>query len=229
MNNKSLFDNFTKQYKLSKTLRFELIPVGDTKKNIEKKGFLQKDEQRAEDYKIAKKLIDEYHKDFIEKTLSGKKLPIEKLKEYYEEFLKPQKNIKKFNKICEDLRKEIANWFKENPTNEVKKLIEEKVPDFLKNQGRDDERDLVLKFKGFTTYFKGFNKNRKNIYSNEEQSTSIAYRIVNENLPKFINNMIIYHKLKNQIDFSQVEINLKEELNENSLENIFVIDIFQIV
>ena len=41
-------------------------------------------------------------------------------------------------------------------------------------------------FWGFTTYFEGFFKNRKNMYTPEEKSTGIAYRLINENLPKFI-------------------------------------------
>lgn len=69
--NKELLDGFTKKYQLSKTLRFELIPQGKTREHIEIKGLLQCDEQRAESYKKVKKIIDEYHKDFIEKAMDG--------------------------------------------------------------------------------------------------------------------------------------------------------------
>ena len=41
------FSDFTNLYQLSKTLRFELIPQGQTLENIEKNGLLQQDEQRA--------------------------------------------------------------------------------------------------------------------------------------------------------------------------------------
>nr|MCR5666280.1 hypothetical protein [Eubacterium sp.] len=64
-----LFQNFTNVYGLSKTLRFELIPQGDTLKNIEKNGILETDEERAEKYEIAKQLIDDYHKKFISRVL----------------------------------------------------------------------------------------------------------------------------------------------------------------
>jgi CRISPR-associated protein Cpf1 len=40
--------NFTHQYQLSKTLRFELVPIGKTRENIEKKGYIAKDFSRSE-------------------------------------------------------------------------------------------------------------------------------------------------------------------------------------
>lgn len=224
MKNKNLFNNFTKQYQLSKTLRFELIPQGKTEKFIKEKGLVQKDETRAEDYKVAKKLIDEYHKDFIERALSDKKLS--GLNDYLKEFTKPERDNKALSLLSESLREEIAELLKGNPTTDEKKLIGEKVPQFLKQRERDAEAEKVLKFKWFTTYFGGFNDNRKNIYSEKEQSTAIAYRIVHENLPKFISNMHTYQKLKDQIDFSEVETQMNKELNSNKLKDVFSLDYF---
>lgn len=48
-------DCFTGLYPVSKTLRFELRPVGKTQEYIEKHGILDDDFQRAEDYKAVKK------------------------------------------------------------------------------------------------------------------------------------------------------------------------------
>ena len=42
------FSQFTNCYSLSKTLRFELRPVGKTLEYIQNAGFLAEDEQRAE-------------------------------------------------------------------------------------------------------------------------------------------------------------------------------------
>ena len=61
-----MIENFTNLYSLSKTLRFSLIPVGDTEKKFFEKRLLEEDEQRAEDYVKVKGYIDEYHKIFIE-------------------------------------------------------------------------------------------------------------------------------------------------------------------
>ena len=49
-------------YPVSKTLRFELRPIGRTQEWIEKNKVLENDENKAADYPVVKKLIDEYHK-----------------------------------------------------------------------------------------------------------------------------------------------------------------------
>lgn len=64
------FDDFKKLYSLSKTLRFEAKPVGSTLKNIIESGLLEEDEHRAQSYVKVKKLIDEYHKVFIDRVLN---------------------------------------------------------------------------------------------------------------------------------------------------------------
>ncbi|MBI5893771.1 MAG: type V CRISPR-associated protein Cas12a/Cpf1 [Deltaproteobacteria bacterium] len=98
----------------------------------------------------------------------------------------------------------------------------------MKSKDRNDDAALVLKFKGFTTYFGGFNENRRNMYSAEEKATAIAYRIVHENLPKFISNMKTFQRLSenHQIDFSEVETQMKDELDGNKLQDVFSLAYF---
>ena len=67
---------FTNLYPISKTLRFELQPIGKTKENIEKNGILARDEKRAEDYQRVKNFIDDYHKQFIKDRLWNFELPL---------------------------------------------------------------------------------------------------------------------------------------------------------
>ena len=43
-----MLEQFTDQYKVSKTLRFELIPVGKTLEHIESRGIIESDEDIAE-------------------------------------------------------------------------------------------------------------------------------------------------------------------------------------
>ena len=63
------FEDFKRLYPLSKTLRFEAKPIGATLDNIVKSGLLDEDEHRAASYVKVKKLIDEYHKVFIDRVL----------------------------------------------------------------------------------------------------------------------------------------------------------------
>lgn len=192
------FENFTNLYSISKTLRFELKPIGKTKDNIEKNGLIAEDNHRADSYKRVKKLIDEYHRSFIEESLSKCKLS-ETLLERYKTLYKTNKNDENkddFDEISKQLRKEIVSCFQNNEKFKnlhKKELITQELPQssIIKNE---EDKKLVESFKTFTTYFNGFNTNRQNIYTYEEKSSSIAYRLIHENLPKFIDNGIVFEK-----------------------------------
>ncbi|MEM4326664.1 MAG: type V CRISPR-associated protein Cas12a/Cpf1 [Candidatus Diapherotrites archaeon] len=225
-----IWGDFTNQYSLQKTIRFELKPIGKTREHIENEGLLKIDEKRAEDYKKVKKIIDRYHKKFIEEILSNEKLcNIENLKEFAELYYKQEKDKKdkeKLEEIRKELRKEIATAFSKNEKYELlfsEELFTQLLPGFVEEY----ERDLINEFNGFTTYFRGFYENRKNLYSDKEKSTAIAYRIVHDNLPKFLNNIKIYEKMKrNNIGLKDIEKELSEILKEKKLEDIFSINYF---
>ena len=112
------FDDFKRLYPLSKTLRFEAKPIGATLKNIIKSGLLEEDEHRAQSYVKVKKLIDEYHKVFIDRVLNEGCLTIENkgnkdsLEEYYESYMSKSNDEnanKAFKEIQRNLRSVIAN------------------------------------------------------------------------------------------------------------------------
>ncbi|MBQ4438218.1 type V CRISPR-associated protein Cas12a/Cpf1 [bacterium] len=232
----SNFSDFTGLFSLGKTLRFELKPIGKTLENIEKKGLLAEDEKRAESYKKVKKLIDEYHKTFIENALSNltekEKDGLKKLLDEYFECYNSNRKDELVTCVA-DLRKHIAGIFK-NENNKAtferifgKELIRE---DLIKAVKSDEERKLIGEFNDFTTYFTGFNENRKNMYSAEEKSTAIAYRLINENLPKFIDNMKIFEKIT-QIDeirsnIEELQKNLSSELNGAKVAEFFELSFY---
>lgn len=223
---KKHFDDFTHLYLISKTLRFELKPVGKTLDHINAKGFIDgekkdSDIQRAEDYKKMKDIIDRYHKDYIERTLSVCSLPEDKLREYADLYTRKgedEKAKEKIAKVLEALRKHIAKTLtsgKEYNRIFKKELIQEDLPAWKKLEKGDLE--TIEKFKNFTTYFSGFHENRKNMYSDEEQSTAIAYRLVNDNLPKFIDNARIYAEIS-AVD--EIRENIKTLSNEFGIKDV---------
>ena len=63
------FENFTKQYQVSKTLRFELIPQGKTLDNMKRDGIISVDRQRNEDYQKAKGILDKLYKYILDFTM----------------------------------------------------------------------------------------------------------------------------------------------------------------
>ena len=260
------FDDFKRLYPLSKTLRFEAKPIGATLNNIIKSGLLEEDEHRAQSYVKVKKLIDEYHKVFIDRVLNDSCLTIENkgnkdsLEEYYESYMSKSndENVSKtFKEIQENLRsviakkltddKAYANLFGKNliesykDKEEKNKIIDSDLiqfintaePSQLDSMSQDEAKELVKEFWGFTTYFVGFFDNRKNMYTPEEKSTGIAYRLINENLPKFIDNIEAFKKAaaKPEIQANMEELysNFAEYLNVESIQEMFQLDYYDML
>lgn len=217
-------------YSLSKTLRFELKPVGKTLENIQRKGLIAQDETRAEEYKAIKDIIDEYHKRVITKCLGNLTLSIKDLEDYVSLADSPQRDEAAFDKAKETLRKQIVQAFKEDKAFAdlfKKELIQSHLPEFVADDA--DKRAMVERFHNFTTYFSGFHENRKNMYSDEAKSTAIAYRIVHENLPVFLDNMKSFGKIKKsevRQHFSHIESAFEEYLNVVQLSDMFRLDYF---
>lgn len=237
------FESFTNLYQLSKTLRFELRPIGKTMENIQTDGLLEQDSHRAESYKKVKVLIDRYHKAFIDEALSKCVLPVENcdqnnsLTEIYKYLTTKnhtEKEIDDFNKTMDNLRKRIVNALKKDTRfsrmdkNELilEDLLNNKLPNYSINE---EEYNLIKEFRNFTTYFEGFKKNRANMYSEEAKSTAIGFRLIHENLPKFIDNIVVFQKVKESPVseyFASVETEMEEMLQGISIEEIFKLGFF---
>jgi len=248
---KSVFDSFTHKYALSKTLRFELVPVGKTiesmrthlKYDEELQTFL-KDQAIEDAYQLLKPIVDGYHEEFITDSLQSdiaKNINFAlyvnlrlKLAEYNIALKQAkvakthtadlEKNLDQVEKNISDaennFRADISTaflWAGENwknnkypkPRYEWKKgtkiatgatvLASQCILDLVGDAHQDNEKVRVaLKvFKGFFTYFSGFNQNRENYYTTKtEKATAVATRIVHENLPMFCDNVIIFESKK---------------------------------
>lgn len=225
---------FTHQYQLSKTLRFELVPVGKTKENIEKNGYITRDFSRSESYKKVKRIIDEYHKAFIELAL--KEVKLQKLDEFAALYYKTEKtdeDKKAYEKLQDDLRKQISTAFNKSGNAVaaaifknlfLKELIKD---DLMRWVSSDEDRSFVAEFKDFTTYFTGFHENRKNIYKDEAISTAIPFRLIHDNLPKFLDNIKVFEKAKeNGVDLANVANDLESVMQGLTLDEVFTLDFF---
>lgn len=234
--------DLTGQYSLSKTLRFELKPIGKTLEHIEQKGLLTQDEQRAEEYELMKGIIDRYHKVFITMCLRNCKIKVnntddelDSLEEYSSLLSKSKRDAddeNKLEKIKENLRKQIVNAFKSGNTYGdlfKKELIKNHLPDFVTDE---EEKQVVEHFCNFTTYFTGFHDNRKNMYSDEAKSTAIAYRLIHENFPRFFDNLRSFAKISESEvanRFPEIESAFSLYLNVEHIADMFHVDYFPVV
>ncbi|MBR7035094.1 MAG: type V CRISPR-associated protein Cas12a/Cpf1 [Bacteroidales bacterium] len=254
------FSKFCGLYQLSKTLRFELKPIGKTKENIEKNGILERDSERATAYKAVKKVIDEYHKSFIELKLADLVLMQNQLEEFYMLYHLPtsdQKRKTDLPKIQESLHKQISDRFvKDDYYKRLfgKELIREDLTEFVSTpyyekiirsvpgneQLSNEEVKLIqentqreiAQFNDFTTYFVGFYDNRRNMYVAEDKATSIAHRMINENLPKFVDNMDVFEKIAASDvsqHFDELYKAMEPYLNVCNLADMFKLDYFSMV
>ena len=219
-------------YPVSKTLRFELRPVGRTQEWIEKNNVLESDERKAEDYPKVKTLIDEYHKVCIRESLKGIHLDWLPLKAAIEANRKDNNDDSKkaLEKEQENMRKQIAaalkqfRHYSELTASTPQKLIDNVFPDIY-----DD--DALKSFNRFAIYFRGFQENRNNIYSADAISTGVPYRLVHDNFPKFLADIEVYNNIKatcpNVIE--QVATELQPFLEGVMIDDIFTLDFYNLL
>ncbi|BCX15829.1 MAG: hypothetical protein KatS3mg098_058 [Candidatus Parcubacteria bacterium] len=117
----SIWSVFTKKYSLQKTLRFELKPVGETKKWLEENDIFKKDLNIDKSYNQAKFYFDKLHQDFIKESLSVengiRNIDFEKFAKIFESNKEKIVSLKKKNKEVKDKNKK--NW------DEISKLEKE--------------------------------------------------------------------------------------------------------
>lgn len=230
-------DNFVNVYSLSKTIRMALIPWGKTEDNFYKKFLLEEDEERAKNYIKVKGYMDEYHKNFIESALNS--VVLNGVDEYCELYFKQNKSdseVKKIESLEVSMRKQISKAMKDYTVDGVKiypllskmEFIRELLPEFLT---QDEEIETLEQFNDFSTYFQGFWENRKNIYTDEEKSTGVPYRCINDNLPKFLDNVKSFEKVilaLPQKDIDELNANFNGVYNVD-VQDVFSVDYFNFV
>lgn len=224
-----MLDQFINQYSVSKTLRFELIPTEKTKEHIARKGIIGADTELSVSYKEMKKTIDEFHKWFIDEALSDAKLTgLEDFSAVYP--AKTDEDKSTIKDVKSSLRKEIVACFKKHDiykTLDKKELIQKELEKWI------DENHPGLyydkNFCNFTTYFTGYNENRMNMYSDEEKATAVSHRLIDENLPKFIDNIRIFSAVKSavgEIGMAAICADAGLESDVSALDDVFALEYY---
>ncbi len=185
-----------------------------------------------------KPMLDKLHLMFIESSLQYAKFDTLVLVEIFRLYKKEQelkKNRKghksdidqiekEVEKLMEEIRKSFNNFYSlaanewlgrynvnSNKTKGYELLTSEKALDLLVKIF-PEKSEIIKKFKGFWTYFSGFNLNRGNYYSSEAKATSIANRAINENFLKFLYNKDRFEIIISKVSaLKEFEINFKFE------------------
>lgn len=225
--------SFTKLYKLSKTLRFELKPCYETSEKIRELNALEKDTTRVRYYQTMKDLMDVCHKQHIEKTLKKVSIDWSDLATCLDAFLRENNDkTKSALETCQNLyRKDIVAALTKDAA--YKELTAATPKDLIKKELKkiaetDEEKEAIKNFEGFATYFVGYQETRKNIYSCEPEMTAISYRVVHENFPKFLANIKAFKTIQKEMPeiISDATKSLTPILDGLSLEEIFDISFY---
>ena len=231
-------ENFCGQengYSVSKTLRFELKPIGKTLENISKGKFLESDKKKSDDYKDVKKIIDNYHRYFIDDVLKSASFNWLDLAKEISEYSKTKNDDTNLLSAQQKQRDEILKIFSSDKrfkaltASTPKDLFNKLIPEwFEKETSLELNKEAIETFKRFYSYFKGFQENRENVYSSKDIPTAVPYRIVNDNFPKFLSNISVFETIQKKCPevIADVENELKDYLGNEKLSDIFSIQSF---
>ncbi|MCL1891525.1 MAG: type V CRISPR-associated protein Cas12a/Cpf1 [Coriobacteriia bacterium] len=233
---KESFERFVGVYPMSKTLKNRLIPVGRTEEFIRQRDIISQDEQRARDYEFIKERIDSFHAELIEDVLGDQNNCLDWIG--LAEAIAAHKQPKSENKVESaarvtaeqaTMRKAIINLFLARPDFKLlfkKELISEILPNYF--QDDTEVVEVLSKFKGFTTYFTGFFENRKNVYSADELSTSIAHRIVHVNFGRYLENLSVLRRIEQEYPsaLKNAEDELKTIFPDFEFKDLFILQNF---
>ena len=240
-------NDFTNLYSLSKTLRFELKPVGKTQTILEDAKVFEEDKTIQEKYEKTKPYFDRLHREFIKEALD--KAVLSGLSDYFVIFKKwkadKKANGTELQKKEGDLRKEVVKFFDAQgkvwaekysglKNKDIEVLFEEAVFESILaiRYGAEKETEITDEstgevvsifdsWKGFTGYFGKFFETRKNFYKDDGTATAIATRIIDQNLKRFCDNMLVFESIKNKIDFKEVGHNFGK-----ALPKVFTLDFY---
>ncbi|MBP5770087.1 MAG: type V CRISPR-associated protein Cas12a/Cpf1 [Bacteroidaceae bacterium] len=241
-------NKFTNLYSVDITLRNSLIPIGETLENMTQRSYIEHDEQRAEAYKLVKGIIDDYHRAFIDSRLAHFELRVNSRGAFdsIEEFAtlynirRDKKRDKEFTTVKKNLRKAISQQLTKCDAYgriDKRELIREDLPYFIDSldiseDEKEEKKKQVEQFAKFATYFSNFHTNRANMYVADEKSTSIAYRLINQNLPVFLDNMKVFAMLKAigfEDELDAIYSDMEEKLNVQSLDELFQQDYYSML
>lgn len=238
MNYKTGLEDFIGKESLSKTLRNALIPTESTKIHMEEMGVIRDDELRAEKQQELKEIMDDYYRAFIEEKLGQiQGIQWNSLFQKMEETMEDISVRKDLDKIQNEKRKEICCYFTSDKRFKDlfnAKLITDILPNFIKDNKEYTEEEKAEKeqtrvlFQRFATAFTNYFNQRRNNFSEDNISTAISFRIVNENSEIHLQNMRAFQRIEQQYpeEVCGMEEEYKDMLQEWQMKHIYSVDFY---
>lgn len=208
-----MFDEFTQKYNMRKTISIGMIPVGKTSEHV--REYIKGDRERDGYISDVKELIDRYHRTYLNKVFGARYILDEDcLSDYYKAFLvKDKKAMGKCVEVMADKLKAVCYQSESTIKGKKVKIVDTitKHPDkmifeIMANSElyTEEEKESLNRFKKFSALFVRFFKARSTLYNfacknGECVHSSVAYRLLNENLPRYFYNREIFNLVKNEV------------------------------
>lgn len=201
--NTASFSEMKNLYPVTKTVAFQLRPMGPTRRHLAEAQVIEKDEAIYKDYVTIKGAADAIHRAFIEEILTPMRLKYvsdgakDSLQEYAAVFAdnKDEEREQKLEKIAMGLKAKIGEAFKKAMFDEKTTMLEAMsgralfirlLPESRLDAEQEAARSRLMRF---TTIMGDYNKHRARIYDPDQKGFTIPRRIVDENLPIHLGNV----------------------------------------
>lgn len=191
--------NYKQQYSLSKSLRFELKPIGKTLQFVQNKRLIENDKELNLNISKIKNILTDYHRYFINQVLNDTTLDLSLLVKAFEsedkDVITDQKNI---------LMKQIVERFKRNTLFDG--LFGSDVVDTHLLQWSGSlayDSSVFESVKGYGGLLLDYHAGKKWIYEAGEGHT-VANRIIEDNAIIFYRNIIVLKQISDAISINNI-------------------------
>lgn len=187
----SIYDSFTKRNSLIKTLQFRLKPVYNTQEKLLTMGMLAKDRERSECWPVVIDVLRRVDNKFIEKVLTNDvELDWQPLAEALDK-AKLTKNNAVLVRRQAEMRKAVSRLLTGHK--DYKNLVNpsKAIKMAAAAAENDTEACAIAKFLRFTTVLESYFAHKKVVFGYEDKKTAIAYRLVHDNFPIYLKNLLL--------------------------------------
>lgn len=247
MNETFPFNGMKKLFPVTKTLAFQIIPVGKTRENLNRQQTLENASELKKDYESLKAASDRVHKRFIEDTLSKFHLKYlsdgakDSIQEYADVFLdatlSPEEKDILIAEVAANLRKQVADAFSAVRYNEKdtmlkalasKALLTEILP---AEDLSDTEKASLGRLSQYTTYMRPYFEARDRMYEADQDGHTIPVRIIGDNLPIHLTNVRLFDALPEEVTSGAAKIfsALADRIEAFELRDVFTASFFSML
>lgn len=180
-----MYEKLTKQFEVSKTLRIGLKPTEQTTKNIADSGIIEEAKEVIRCKDVSQAVVDRALKKYLSERLSTLSLNITA---YKAEFASGNKDKKGLFAQASALRNTIADCLKDGTRYKTLFVGKNNFISTARAEATEEESPSVEYYERFAADSKDYEMARVQLFDHMKNANAIASRIVDDNLPIYLEN-----------------------------------------